>query len=136
MELPPPDVPEMLPPESVSTPEEEPRYEAEKAGQAVELAPLDPSRANSNASTKAAPALPPLMPPPVSTPTTTDVTDKDLPSVAEDADVIEKQWVIKAKELVDATKDDPHRQNKEINKFKAAYIKKRYDKEIKVSKEG
>ena len=97
MELPPPDVPEMLPPESVSTPEEEPRYEAEKAGQAVELAPLDPSRANSNASTKAAPALPPLMPPPVSTPTTTDVTDKDLPSVAEDADVIEKQWVIKAK---------------------------------------
>lgn len=55
------------------------------------------------------------------------------PPVADDVDLIEKEWVQRAKALVAKTKDDPHTQNKEMNKFKADYIKKRYNKEIKVS---
>src|SRR5690606_18593518 len=55
------------------------------------------------------------------------------PAAADDADLIEKEWVQRAKALVAATKDNPHQQNKEMNKFKADYIKKRYNKEIKVS---
>lgn len=55
------------------------------------------------------------------------------PPVADDVDLIEKEWVQRAKALVAKTKDDPHNQNKEMNKFKADYIKKRYNKEIKVS---
>lgn len=55
------------------------------------------------------------------------------PSTAEDVDLIEKEWVHRAKALVAKTKDNPHEQNKEMSKYKADYIKKRYNKEIKVS---
>jgi hypothetical protein len=55
------------------------------------------------------------------------------PAVADDVDLIEKEWVHRAKALVAKTKDNPHEQNKEMNKFKADYIKKRYNKEIKVT---
>ncbi len=55
------------------------------------------------------------------------------PATAEDADLIEKEWVLRAKALVAKTKDDPHLQNKELNLYKADYIKKRYNKDVKVS---
>lgn len=54
------------------------------------------------------------------------------PAIADDNDLIEKEWVVKAKQIVAATKDDPYRQNIEMSKFKADYIKKRYNKDIKV----
>ena len=52
---------------------------------------------------------------------------------AEDIDLIEKEWVAKAKSIVAQTHGDPYVQNKEINKIKAEYIKKRYNKDIKQS---
>jgi hypothetical protein len=58
-----------------------------------------------------------------------------LPQVAEDSDLIEKAWVTKAKEIVARTAHDPHLQNKEMNKFKADYMKKRYNKDIKLSED-
>lgn len=57
------------------------------------------------------------------------------PHIADDVDLIEKDWVVKAKAIVEHTKEDPHLQNKEINKFKADYIKKRYNKDVKLSNE-
>ncbi len=54
------------------------------------------------------------------------------PSVANDLDLIEKEWVEKAKAIVIKTRTDPHTQNDEINKFKADYMKKRYGKDIKI----
>lgn len=54
---------------------------------------------------------------------------------AADVDLIEKEWVQKAKAIVAATQGDPFLQNKEINKIKADYIKKRYNKDIKVASE-
>lgn len=45
------------------------------------------------------------------------------PGIAEDADLIEKEWVTRAKLIVSKTKDDPREQNKEISKFKADYLK-------------
>lgn len=53
--------------------------------------------------------------------------------IADDADLIEKEWVIKAKAIVAQTKDDPHQQNQEMTKVKADYLKKRYNKDLKVS---
>lgn len=53
--------------------------------------------------------------------------------IADDADLIEKEWVTKAKAIVAQTKDDPFRQNQEMNKVKADYLKKRYNKDLKVS---
>jgi hypothetical protein len=57
------------------------------------------------------------------------------PAIADDVDVIEKEWVEKAKAIVAQTKADPHKQNKEMSKFKADYVKKRYNKDIRVSEE-
>ncbi len=60
------------------------------------------------------------------------VTD-DASMIADDADLIEKEWVIRAKSILAQTHIDPFLQNKEINKMKAEYIKKRYNKDVKVS---
>lgn len=55
------------------------------------------------------------------------------PKEAADTDLIEKEWVIKAKQIVEHTKDNPYEQQKAIGKFKADYMKKRYNKDIKTS---
>lgn len=54
------------------------------------------------------------------------------PSTASDEEVIEKEWVDKAKKIITQTKDDPYKQEKEVSKLQADYLKKRYGKEIKV----
>lgn len=50
---------------------------------------------------------------------------------AADKDLIEKQWVQKAKEIVSDTKSDPYRQKTEMSKAKADYIQKRFKKTVK-----
>ncbi len=50
---------------------------------------------------------------------------------ADDADLIEKQWVQKAKNIVEQTKNDPYMQNNELSKVKADYIGKRFNKQLK-----
>jgi hypothetical protein len=59
----------------------------------------------------------------------------DVPEVAGDIDLIEKAWVQKAKDIVMRTQGDPYNQNKQINRMKVEYIKKRYDKDIRSSEE-
>lgn len=54
------------------------------------------------------------------------------PAVADDADLIEKEWVEKAKDIVAKTKNDPHMQSVELTNFRHDYMKKRYGKEIKL----
>lgn len=55
------------------------------------------------------------------------------PAVADDADLIEKEWVQKAKDIIAETQNDPHLQSKELNIFKADYMQKRYNKVLKLS---
>lgn len=69
---------------------------------------------------------------PVPQQTQTALTD-DNPLVASDDEVLEKEWVDKAKKIVSQTKDDPYNQEKEVSKLQADYIKKRYGKEIKLT---
>lgn len=84
-------------------------------------------------------ATPPAAPP--ASPTASPTGDPALPAqgasplIADDNDLIEKEWVEKAKQLVEQTKGDPYKQNQEMNKFKASYIKKRYNKDIHLSKD-
>lgn len=59
-------------------------------------------------------------------------TDSSHPMIADDVDLIEKEWVDKAKEIVNKTRDNPYLQNKAVNEMKADYIKKRYNKAIKI----
>jgi hypothetical protein len=71
----------------------------------------------------------PTTPPPTTTLSSTN------PAVATDNDLIEKEWVTKAKEIVEKTKHDPHLETKEISLFRADYLKKRYNKELKVAEQ-
>lgn len=57
-------------------------------------------------------------------------TDDDVPSVAGDDDLIEKEWVDKAKKILTETRDDPYRREREISKLQIEYIRKRYGREI------
>lgn len=55
------------------------------------------------------------------------------PATADDNDLIEKEWVSKAKDVVNNTKDDPFQQEKQVSKLQADYLKKRYNKDIKTA---
>ena len=92
---------------------------------------------------EAAPAtVTPVLPPPVAAPApptpvdsaapATPVSD-GLPLVANDDDLIEKEWVDKAKKIIVQTKDDPYRREQEVGKLQADYLRKRYGRELGAS---
>jgi Txe/YoeB family toxin of Txe-Axe toxin-antitoxin module len=53
------------------------------------------------------------------------------PAIADDVDLIEKEWVERAKQIVESTKHDPYTQNEQMTKMKTDYLKKRYNRDIK-----
>ena len=77
---------------------------------------------------------------PLPTPPATPANDQaassnsNNPATADDGDLIEKEWVSKAKQIVDKTRNDPYKQSEELTVFKADYMKKRYNKSVKVNK--
>ena len=75
------------------------------------------------------PPMAPPLPTAASVPTATNAT---ITATADDVDLIEKEWVDRAKAIVAQTRNDPYVQNREMNKVKADYMMKRYHKEIKV----
>jgi hypothetical protein len=103
------------------TAEREPRVEAQQQ------APVDP-------------ATLPALPSHLYGPASADDEQQSAPVVAnpvaaKDEDLIEKEWVDKAKKIIQETRDDPYQQEKEISKLQADYMKKRYGKNIKVPNE-
>lgn len=52
-----------------------------------------------------------------------------LPPAAQDNDLIEKEWVEKAKQIVEHTRDNPYEQQRALAEMKADYMKKRYNKQ-------
>lgn len=62
--------------------------------------------------------------------------DDTNPITASDDDLIEKEWVEKAKQVVAETRNDPHAQDAAVGKLQADYLKKRYGKVITLPKEG
>jgi hypothetical protein len=74
----------------------------------------------------------PLQPPvPNATPTTQSTGTS--PAVAGDEDVIEKEWVDKAKQIILETKDDPYGRSARVNELQKDYLRKRYSKELGAS---
>ncbi|HET7059895.1 MAG TPA: hypothetical protein VFH99_01065 [Candidatus Saccharimonadales bacterium] len=61
-------------------------------------------------------------------------TPAPLSPVLEDDDKVEKEWVGKAKRIVEQTRHDPYRESEELTVVKADYMKQRYNKIIKVEK--
>ena len=68
------------------------------------------------------------MPAPATIPTTA------LPAGSDDDD-LDKEWVNKAKAIVEQTRTDPFTQSRELSKFKANYLKARHGKEVKIAEE-
>jgi hypothetical protein len=56
------------------------------------------------------------------------------PQVIDDGDLIEKEWVNKAKQIVARNRSDPYKQSEELMVLRADYMQKRYNKTIKLSK--
>ena len=84
-----------------------------------------------------APQVQPVAPPPlpqIHQPTTTDpeAQQDDNPAVAADEDLIEREWVEKAKKVIAETKHDPYLQEQAVSKLQADYLQKRYNKIIKI----
>lgn len=80
------------------------------------------------------PILPPLQT--VAAPVSEPIADAatlavdDNPIAASDDDLIEKEWVDKAKKIIMQTKDDPFRREQEVSRLQADYLRKRYGKEL------
>lgn len=67
---------------------------------------------------------------------TTTQQDDVTPVIAADVDLIEKEWVDKAKKIVSETKNDPYEQESAVGKLQADYLKKRYGRDIKLASDG
>lgn len=132
-----------------STPEQSPQQEALAQGAAgheralshlTELsvgakvereAPLAPSTSDTAAAAQASTAVMPAIPLPA--PVQDDVQTTDdagMPLVAADEDLIEKEWVAKAKKVILETKDDPYRREQEVKRIQIDYVRKRYGRVI------
>jgi hypothetical protein len=63
-------------------------------------------------------------------PASTTQDDDDTPLIADDVDVIEKEWVDKAKQIIEQTRNNPYRQEQEVERLQQSYLKKRYGKDV------
>jgi hypothetical protein len=101
---------------------------------------IEKRQVSETAPAKAAPKFPVQQPvaPPAQAPTAIQIPVQDQASAkpatsgitAQDTDLIEKEWVVRAKTIVAQTLDDPYKQKNEMSKMKADYIKKRFNKTI------
>lgn len=55
------------------------------------------------------------------------------PSIAGDDDLIEKEWVEKAKKIVAETRDNPHQRDEAVNNLQVDYLRKRYGRKLGVT---
>lgn len=97
-------------------------------------AELDPAKIAANTAAYPTISLPPM---PIAKPVINNdvatTTSLAVPAVADDRDLIEKEWVKRAKKIIDDNRDDPYNQSKKLTLFKADYMQKRYNKIIKLS---
>ncbi len=63
-------------------------------------------------------------------PVSDDQTVVVTPATAADDDLIEKEWVDRAKKIVSDTKNDPYQQENAVAALQKDYLKKRYGREL------
>lgn len=123
--------PEYSAPSYVRTPESNPSWPSFEAGIEREAEQL-----GQRSETIAKTAPPYILPAPVVLSQSSHGSDDDAiatddtPLVANDDDLIEREWVDKAKKIILQTKDDPYRREQEVGKLQADYLLKRYGKEL------
>lgn len=112
-----------------------PEVSAVSPNQAKSELEINAERVEQRAEAKAAISdvgLTTVIPTPVTTaqPVVDDTTQQDSPLVANDDDLIEKEWVDKAKKIVEQTQNDPKQRDDQISSLKVAYVKKRFGREL------
>jgi hypothetical protein len=65
-----------------------------------------------------------------------DNASTDAADQAKDTDRIEKIWIDRAKAVAAKTQDDPFEQKNQMSRVKADYIRKRFNKTLKVDEPG
>jgi hypothetical protein len=82
-------------------------------------------------------AAPTMMAPVQPSTSTPPVNAQPAVMPADDAagDDLDKEWINKAKMIVEKTKEDPYLQSNQIGKVKADYLRIRYNKHIKVGQD-
>jgi len=116
---------------AVRGPEATPRPELQGSNEVAEK-PND--RPLPNPADIAIPTPPPVpvLDPVVAADPASDVPGDDTPASASDDDLIEKEWVEKAKRVISQTKNDPYEQEKAVGRLQAQYLQKRYNKTVKL----
>jgi len=100
-----------------------------------EAAPLPPAGAPAATGGTPAPSVPVSAPsaqpaPAAATAATAQPTPTTGPATAADQDVIEKEWVDKADEVVAKTAGQPHAEEDAVEDLQIDYLKKRYGKDV------
>lgn len=86
--------------------------------------------AAADAASQAQPITPVAIPADMTQPAPAPVAPTTGPLTAADDDVIEKEWVDKAKKIILETKDNPYERSHRVNELQKDYLKKRYGKEL------
>lgn len=63
-------------------------------------------------------------------------TNSANPILAEDVDVIEKEWVDRAEGVIKDTTGDPYQEEEQVEDLQIDYMKKRFGKDIKKSNDS
>jgi hypothetical protein len=79
------------------------------------------------------PQIPDTMPTGAATSSAPSAMPASIGLTADDVDVIEKEWVEVAEQVVHDTADDPHAQEEAVENLQVDYMKKRYGRDIKKS---
>lgn len=90
------------------------------------------AEASAAAADFAAPGMPAPQPTVIAVPVPV-LPASDTPATAADEDVIEKEWVDKAKKIILETKDDPFGRSVRVNELQRDYLQKRYNKNLGAS---
>jgi hypothetical protein len=76
--------------------------------------------------------LPATPPPPGQKNDAQPTTISATPTVVDDGDAIEKDWVQRARQIVERNRNDPYKQSEELTAFRADYLKKHFNKDIRL----
>lgn len=128
--------PEQLPTPPAVTPEARPSLppldtRLERGHERVEQVAEARASVSDAAATATTVPVTPAVPVPAQAPLSQPATT--TPLVAADEDLIEKEWVDKAKEIIEQTRDDPHARTQKVNELQRDYLQKRYGKVVGAS---
>ncbi len=104
------------------TPERGIETGAERREQAAEPTVVSPSNVG----------LPTILPLPIlaDVPVVDPIAVSQTPIIAGDDDLIEKEWVEKAKKIVAETRDNPYGREQAVSQLQKDYLMKRYGREL------